>query len=202
MKTRMSKSEAQLRSRFDFSRATRGRFSERYWQGHTITLLDGDPELTDDPFDLSSATSTREAGKQVFEEQIKAAGLGLEKPPRPEDFDYLLYPRATRNGGGAACRVELHTSANEGFGLWKKSLRTPRSIIAYVWRAQSRDEASIYALTYAEAYQIISDKGYINTYSWQELGGYSVSNAGAALKEMLARFRMTPERWEEKLRSI
>jgi hypothetical protein len=53
----MSKSEMELRSRFDFSKGVRGKFYERYMNGHTVTLLDGDPD-EDDPLDLSRLAGT------------------------------------------------------------------------------------------------------------------------------------------------
>lgn len=47
MKQAASSNEVEMRSRFDFSRATRGRFSDRYEQNHDVTLLDGDPDMED-----------------------------------------------------------------------------------------------------------------------------------------------------------
>lgn len=201
MKSQTSKSEIELRKKFDFSKAVRGgKFHERYMKGVRVHFLSEEPS-DDDPLDVAgepgddASTSTREMGKRFFESQMKAAGLHWEEPERPETFDYLVY-RSSGNGADAVrYAVQLKTSANETFSLHKTDVRAPRSLIAYVWRAQAPEKAAVYALTYEDAYRIIEAKGYAKTHSWRELGGYSVTHAGSALRQMLAPFRMSPERW-------
>jgi hypothetical protein len=197
MKPAMGKDEMELRSQFDFSKAVRGKFHERYTKGLRVNLLDED-RIGNDPFN-TGVSSTREMGRQLFESQIRAAGLRCEEPERNEGFDYIVYGHTEQRVPYA---VQLKTSANESFSLHKADVHTPQSIIAYVWRAKSPKEATIYALTYQEALRIIRDKGYMNTYSWQTLGGYSVTNAGSELKRMLEQFRMTPELWKSKLKTL
>ena len=42
MKTQMTKvNSGKMRSRFDFSKAVRGKFHERYKKGQTVALLEG-----------------------------------------------------------------------------------------------------------------------------------------------------------------
>lgn len=206
MKSQMSRSEIELRKRFDFSKAVRGgKLHERYKKGVRVHFLSEEPS-GDDPLDLCvdsvRETSTREMGKRFFESQLRLAGLRWDEPERLEGFDYILY---RPNGNGSETDrylVQLKTSANETFSLHKADLRSPRSFIAYVWRAQTPEDSAVYALTYDEAFRIIQTKGYVKTHSWRELGGYSVTHAGSELREMLAPFQMSPERWELKLEAI
>ena len=201
----MTKSELELRKRFDFSKAVRGKFHERYNKGVRVHFLTEEP-AGDDPLDSrtdsSGEMSTREMGRQIFESQLRTAGLRWEEPGRPEDFDYVVY---RTNGSGTKadrCVVQLKTSANEAFSLHRTDVHSPHSLIAYIWRAQSPEDSAVYALTYDEALRIIQAKGYVNTHSWRELGGYSVTHAGSELRQMLAPFRMSPECWGLKLQAV
>jgi hypothetical protein len=203
MKSQMSRSEEELRKRFDFSKAVRGKYHDRYKNGYRVHFLTEDP-CDEDPLDSAGAPgldlSTREMGKRFFESQLRMAGLGWEEPDRAEDFDYLVFPHAGNGARLAPYEVQLKTSANETFSLHKTDVHSPRSVIAYVWRAQSPQDSVIYALSYDEAFRIIQTKRYVNTRSWKELGGYSVTHAGSELKQMLAPFRMSPESWQQKLK--
>lgn len=188
-----------MRSRFDFSRATRGRFFERYQQGHTVTLLDGDPDM-DDPLDLScDQESTREAGKRIFVSHVEAAGLKLAEPLRDEDIDYLIYSDAGKSHRLVSCAVKLKTSSSKTFYLYKKYAQIPDFLLAYVWNARGPEESSVYALTYEEALRILEAKGYAKSDSWIKDGGFSVTHAGSELLKMLEPYRMTQERWQQKL---
>jgi hypothetical protein len=202
MKPEMSKNEAEMRSRFDFSKATRGRFAGTYKQGHNVTLLDGDPDM-EDPLDLNSGPdSTREAGKRIFVSQVKAAGLRLAEPSRDKSIDYLIYRNTTRNHAQVSYAVKLKTSCFETFYLYKKYARIPHFLLVYIWNARDSAESSVYALTYEEALRILEAKGYARSDSWTKEGGYSVTHAGSELKEMLEPYRMTQERWQKKLEAF
>jgi len=88
------------------------------------------------------------------------------------------------------------------FSLYKKESRVPRLLVAYVWHAKAPKDSEVYALTYDEALQIVKNKPYSTSKSWIDEGGYSVTHAGAELKEMLKPYKMTTERWQEKLQAI
>ncbi|HWE87468.1 MAG TPA: hypothetical protein VG267_21155 [Terracidiphilus sp.] len=202
MKPEMNNQEMNLRRQFDFSKATRGKFYSRYSKGHSTTILKGTPDYSDPLDSHKSGLSTRKMGERILESQIRAAGIQIKESLDDNGVDYYLSLESMRNVGKISHPVKLVTSSKETFALHKAYQRTPRTLIAYVWRAHSPSETSVYALTYEEALQIIRAKGYVNTVSWKEKGGYSVTNAGTELKQMLAPFRMTPERWQTKLRAI
>jgi len=194
MKPEMSKTELEMRSRFDFSRATRGRFSDRYEQGHSVTLLDDDPDM-EDPLDLG----TRQAGRSIFVSQVQAAGLKLAEPLRDESIDYIIYSAYGQNRELVSYAVKLKTSSSKAFYLYKKYAEIPRFLLVYIWNARGSEESSVYALTYEEALQVLKAKGYADSPSWVEHGGYSVTHAGPELMEMLKPYRMTQELWRRKL---
>ena len=188
-----------MRSRFDFSRATRGRFSDRYERGHSVTLLEGDPDM-DDPLDVSGRLdSTRQAGKRIFMSGVQAAGLKLAKPLHDKTIDYLIYDDAGKNHDLVSCAVKLKTSKSKTFYLYKKYEHIPRFLLVYVWNALGPDESSIYALTYEQALRILEAKGYSKSDSWVKEGGFSVTDSGSDLLDMLKPYRMTEESWREKL---
>jgi len=194
--------ETEIRARFDFSRATRGRFAARYQNGHTVILLDHDPdeEETTQPADV--VETTRQSGIRIFESQVREAGLRLVEPPKKNGIDYFICREAQADEKRASFPVKLKTSIHEVFSLYKKESRIPRLLVAYVWHAKEPKDSEVYALTYDEALEIVKSKPYSTSKSWIDEGGYSVTHAGAELKEMLREYRMTPKKWHQRLQSI
>ena len=92
MKPEMSRNEVEMRSRFDFSSATRGRFSDRYEQNHGVTLLDGDPDM-EDPLDISHGDSqlTEVFGKNLLISHLVSAGFEVAQPVRDRGVDLVVY---------------------------------------------------------------------------------------------------------------
>src|SRR5579863_2034608 len=150
MKPNTNEDELRLRRQFDFSGAVIGKYHERYKKGQTVHML-REESVLEDPLEVPKSGSTREMGKQVFESQIRAAGLRWKEPAQSADFDYILYQSNENGAHGGQYPVKLKTSANDAFSLHKTDVRSPHSLIAYVWQAQSPEESVIYALTYDEA---------------------------------------------------
>jgi hypothetical protein len=203
MKSQMGKSEMELRSRFDFSKGVRGKFYERYKNGQTVTLLDGDLD-EDDPLVLSKVDSqlTEIAGKHLLISRLVAAGFEVAEPLRDKGIDLVVY----RDGDGgkdfAAYPIQLKASSHESFSLDRKYERFSHLLIAYVWNVQAPERSDVYALTFSDAMQVMEKKGYVKTDSWTKKGYYFVRSAGPGLKEMLEPYKMTTERWQEKLQAI
>lgn len=204
MKPEMSRNEVEMRSRFDFSRATRGRFSERYEQDHSVTLLDGDPDM-DDPLDSSKGDSqlTEIAGKHLLISRLMAAGFEVAQPLRDKGIDLVAYRDGENGKEFAAYPIQLKASSRESFSLDKKYERFgPRLLIAYIWNVQEPEHSDVYALTFGDALQVMKKKGYAETDSWTKKGYYFVRSAGVELKEILEPYKMTTKRWQEKLQAI
>ncbi|MGA3160141.1 MAG: hypothetical protein ABSC77_02910 [Terracidiphilus sp.] len=203
MKSAMSKNEIEMRSRFDFSRATRGRFSDRYEQDHSVTLLDGDPDM-EDPLDLNQGDSqlTEVFGKNLLISHLVAAGFEVAQPVRDKGVDLVVYKDGENAKDYVPCLIQLKASSQESFSLDKKYERFPHLLIAYVWNVRTPAQSDVYALTFKEALQVMEKKGYSKTDSWMSGGYYFVRNAGVDLKKILEPYKMTPKRWREKLQSV
>jgi hypothetical protein len=204
MKSAMSKNEVEMRSRFDFSRATRGRFSDQYGQGHTVTLLDGDPDM-EDPLDLNQGDSqlTEVFGKNLLISHLVAAGFEVAQPVRDKGVDLVVYKDGEDAKNYVPCLIQLKASSQESFSLDKKYERFgPRLLIAYVWNVQDPEHSDVYALTFSDALKVMKMKGYAETDSWTKKGYYFVRSAGTELKEILKPYKMTTKRWQEKLQAI
>jgi hypothetical protein len=197
--------ETEIRARFDFSRATRGRFAERYRNGHTVTLLDHDPDLDEDDLHEPSKPDsqlTEIAGKHLLISRLVAAGFEVAEPLRDKGIDLVVYRDGEGGKDFAAYPIQLKASSHESFSLDKKYERFPRLLIAYVWNVQAPERSDVYALTFSDALQVMEKKGYAKTYSWTKKGYYFVRSAGSELKEILEPYKMTTERWQEKLQAI
>ena len=202
MKSPIDMNETEIRARFDFSKATRGRFAARYQNGHTIILLDHDPDKEEMILPAGAVETTRQAGIRIFESQVREAGLRLVEPSKKNGIDFFISSEAHADEEEASFRVKLKTSIHEVFSLYKKESRIPRLLMAYVWHANEPKDSEVYALTYKEALEIVKSKPYFTSKSWIDKGGYSVTHAGAELKEKLKGYRMTPEKWHQRLQSL
>lgn len=202
MKSPIDMNEAEIRAKFDFSNATRGRFAARYQNGHTVMLLNHDPDELEAILPAEVVETTRQSGMRIFESQVRKAGLRLVEPSKKNGIDYFIYTERQADEERASFPVKLKTSIHEVFSLYRKESRIPRLLVAYVWHAKEPEAAEIYALTYDEALQIVKRKPYFSSKAWIDEGGYSVTHAGAELKEMLKEYRMTPKKWRQRLQSI
>lgn len=202
MKSPIDMNESEIRARFDFSRATRGRFAAQYQNGHSVALLDQDPDELEAILPAGAVETTRQSGMRIFESQIRKAGLRLVEPSKKNGIDYFIHSEAQADAERASCPVKLKTSIHEVFSLYKKESRIPRLLVAYVWHAKQPEASEVYALTYDEALKIVKSKPNSSSKSWIDEGGYSVTHAGAELKEMLKEYRMTPNKWRRRLQSI
>ena len=200
MKSPIDMNETEIRARFDFSNATRGMFAARYQVGHTVTLLDHDPDEEETTKPANAVETTRQSGIRIFESQIREAGLQLVEPSKKSGIDFFIETSA--NEKRASFPVKLKTSIHDVFSLYKKESKVPHLLVAYVWHAKEPKNSEVYAMTYDEALQIVQSKPYFNSNAWIDLGGYSVTHAGAELKKMLKEYRMTPKKWHERLQSI
>lgn len=202
MKPPMDDSEKELRSRFDFSRGVRGKFAKRYRQGHSATVLEGE-HADDDPLDLGRDDSqlTEIAGKHLLIAHLINAGFEVAEPIRDKGIDLVAYRGAPGSDEFVAWPIQLKASAHESFSLERKYASLPRLLIAYVWNVNTPDRSEIYVLTFEDAVEVLEKKKYAQTESWTKAGRYFVRDAGEELKEHLEPFRMTRERWQEKLRA-
>lgn len=198
MKPAMSESERELRSRFDFSKAVRGRHSEAYARGHSITLLEGDCDLNDDPLDPAGKDSqlVEIAGKHLLISRLVAAGFEVAEPLRDKGIDLIVY----RDEKSFHARpVQMKASTQESFSLDRKYGKFSDLLIAYVWNVNAGDKGDVYLLTFEQALKVMDAKGYSKTDSWTKNGYYFVRNAGKELKDLLKPYRMQTQNLRQKI---
>ncbi len=196
MKTQLNESEQRLRSRFDFSKAVRGRHSDQYARGHSVTLLKGEADM-DDPLAPGESDSqlVEIAGKHLLISKLVAAGFEVAEPLRDKGIDLIVY---RDNHEFSALPVQMKASTQESFSLDRKYEKFPNLLIAYVWNVNAVDRGDVYLLTFNQALKVMEAKGYSKTNSWTRDGYYFVRNAGKELKELLKPYRMhSPSRREE-----
>ncbi|MGO8759429.1 MAG: hypothetical protein ACLQG3_15020 [Terracidiphilus sp.] len=199
----MSKSETELRGRFDFSKAVRGRHSEQYAKGHAVTLLGEGPDSDNSPpSEQGDSQLTEVFGKNLLISHLVAAGFEVAQPVRDRGVDLVVYKDGEDAKDYMPCLIQLKASSQESFSLDKKYARVPHLLIAYVWNVQTPAQSDVYALTFNDALQVLEKKGYAKTDSWKNRGYYFVRNAGVDLKRILEPYKMTPDRWREKLQAI
>lgn len=189
MRERMSPSEQEIRTRFDFSRAVRGKYHGRYRKGAKVTLLEGDPELENDPLEGSGNDSqlVEIAGKHLLISRLVAAGYEVAEPLRDRGIDLIVY-RDTDEF--TASPVQMKASTQESFSLDRKYARFPHLLIAYVWNVNAGEKGEVYLLTFEQALKVMEAKGYSRTDSWIKNGYYFVRSAGKELKALLKPYRM------------
>lgn len=138
-------------------------------------------------------------GRHRLADELILAGLEVAYPARDRGIDVIAYADLDERAGRfVACPIQMKASSGRRFGVYRKYSKFSEILLAYVWNLQSPDDAETFALTYAEAEAVAEEMGWTNTTSWTEKGGYS-SVPSARLMELLQPYRMTPDRWYEKV---
>jgi hypothetical protein len=195
----MSKNESELRSQYDFSKAVRGKFHERYKSGSKVTLLEGEPDSEDSAnAEKPDSQLVEIAAKHLLISRLVAAGFEVAEPLRDNGIDLIVY----RGGSGfKAWPIQMKASTQESFSLHRKYEKTPDLLIAYVWNVNAAEKGEVFLLTFKDAVKVMELKPYAKTDSWIKNDYYFVRNAGSELKGLLKKFGMTAEQWREKLQA-
>jgi hypothetical protein len=87
------------------------------------------------------------------------------------------------------------------FSITSKYERVRNLLIAYVWDLRESEATSIYALTYREAFSVAETLGWTKTASWDQ-GLYTTTRPSARTVELLEPYKMTPEKWWDRVTDI
>jgi hypothetical protein len=188
-----------MRKSYDFSNAVQGVHHKAYDEGHSVRSIAGD-----EPVPCSNDTQLTElAGRFALISQLTRDGLEVALPVRDRGVDLIAYADLDEQSGQfVSCPIQLKVSTKRRFSLDKKYARIKNLLLVYVWDVQDVTLSRTYALTYAEAEEILRRKGYDQTDSWTGTRGeYSVSPPGRELLKMLEPFRMQPEGWRQRVLS-
>ena|SRR2546425_11957322 len=142
------------------------------------------------------------AGRNWLTSQLLQAGLEVARPERDRGIDLIAYRDVDQTLQFLAYPIQMKAATHEGFNLYPKYEKFPRLILAYVWNLGDTSRTKCFALTYKEAFRVADEMGYTETDSWlsggrSKIRGYSTTAPSKRLKELLAPFEMTPEKWSE-----
>ncbi len=191
-----------MRKSYDFSKGIRGVHHKQYTEGHSVRLITEDADATPAVARRKDDTQLTElAGRHALIAQLTKDGLEVALPIRDRGVDLIAYADLDEQGGQfVACPIQLKVTTGRRFELDKKYSRIANLLLVYIWDVQDVTQSSTYALTYAEALELLTRRGHTDTASWDK-GRYSVASPGAELMKMLKPFLMKPEGWRARILS-
>jgi hypothetical protein len=191
-----------MRKSYDFSNAVQGVHHRQYNQGHSVRLIT-ENESQSNAATVSAGDSqlTELAGRFALISQLTKDGVEVALPVRDRGVDLIAYADLDeQNGQFVACPIQLKVSTGRRFSVDKKYARIANLLLVYVWDVQDAAQSRTYALTYAEACDILARKGFDQTDSWKgKRGEYSISPPGKELLKMMEPFIMKPEGWHKRI---
>lgn len=134
-------------------------------------------------------------GRAFLTDQLIRGGLEVATPLRDRGVDLIAYADLTQEVGGFVSRpIQMKVASNRVFSLDRKYERIADLLIAFVWHINAPEQTRVYALSYADAFQVADEAGWTTTASWAA-GSYATTKPSRAIEHQLERFRMTPARW-------
>ena len=191
-----------MRESYDFSNAVQGVHHKQYNQGHSVRLItENESQAAADPARGGDTQLTELAGRFALISQLTKDGLEVALPVRDRGVDMIAYADLDeQNGQFVACPIQLKVSTGRRFSLDKKYARIANLLLVYVWDVLDSVQSRTYALTYAEACDILARKGFDQTDSWKgKRGEYSISPPGKELLKMMEPFLMEPDGWHKRI---
>lgn len=139
-------------------------------------------------------------GRNRLVEELLRGNLEVALPLRDRGIDLIAYADMVAEVAIYTARpIQLKAAWSRSFIVEKKYEKFPGLILAYVWNLGETASTVTYALEYMEALQVAEKMGWTKTDSWIKHGAYSTTNPGARLTSLLEPYRMTPDRWWNKV---
>jgi hypothetical protein len=139
-------------------------------------------------------------GRNQLTDELLRAGLEVARPVRDRGIDLIAYADLESKVEAFVARpIQMKAASQRSFSLNKKYEKFPNLLIAHVWHLDLPDDVRTYALSYAEAFGVAEKMGWTRTSSWLDNGVYSNTRPGVKLRELLEPFRMTSERWWQRV---
>ena len=191
-----------MRKSYDFSNAVQGAHHKQYAQGHSVRIVKEGVTRANSAIGRKKDTQLTElAGRFALISQLTKDGLEVALPIRDRGIDLVVYADLEEQGTQfVACPIQLKVTTGRRFDLDSKYARIANLLLVYVWDVQEADQSRTYALTYSEALDIYTKRGFTKTATWEK-GKYSVPSPGPGLVKMLEPFLMKPEGWRERILS-
>jgi hypothetical protein len=141
-------------------------------------------------------------GRHRLIAELLRANLEVATPARDRGIDLIAYADlGTQVTRFSACPIQLKAAIGGSFSIDHKYAKFPNLLMAYVWYLEDPAKTVTYATTYAEAVAVADAMGYTKTSSWEK-GLWVTTKPGQHLVAQLEPFRMTPEKWWEKITGL
>lgn len=181
---------------------------EQFFGEHSIGFENIDPTLpSPPPVEPPADTAGKGLDSQVVEllgrnrltDEILRAGLEVAHPARDRGVDLVAYVDLETHVPAFVARpIQMKAASFQSFSIDRKYGKFPNLLIAFVWNLANGSETVTFAMSYAEALRIGDVMGYTLTDSWHQ-GSYATTSPSVRLRELLEPYRMTPERWWERV---
>ena len=138
-------------------------------------------------------------GRNKLVSDLLRAGLEVALPMRDRGIDLIAYVDLRPKVQTFVARpIQMKAALSKSFSINRKYSKIRDLIIAFVWSIGEPGEPTIYALTHDETVDVARKMGYTKTPSWKA-GSYGTTNPGKKLVSLLDPYRMTPEKWWNKI---
>ena len=138
-------------------------------------------------------------GRNRLTDELLRAGLEVARPVRDRGIDLIAYADLESKVHAFVARpIQMKASSERGFGLDQKYRKFPNLLLVFVWHLADPSAVATFALTYDEALGVADAMGYTQTESWRR-GNYVNTRPGARLQELLEPYRMTAEKWWQRV---
>jgi hypothetical protein len=138
-------------------------------------------------------------GRNRLVSDLLSARLEVAFPARDRGVDLIAYvDLACQTSKFVAVPIQMKAASHRVFSVDRKYSKISNLVIAFVWQLGDPGRAVTYALSYREAVKIAAEMGWTNTDSWGN-GKYSTSAPSKKLCALLEPYKMSPERWRERI---
>ncbi|MGE3913826.1 MAG: hypothetical protein AB7K36_31070 [Chloroflexota bacterium] len=146
-----------------------------------------------------------ELGRDRVIAELQQAGLAVSRPTQHQPGAHLIaYAELATTPPTTVPRpLRVQAASQSSFRVLRWWNNLERVILVYTWHVAAPDQSVSFALTYAEAAQIVERMGWHHSASWRVHGGYGTTNAepNRRLRDLLEPYRMTPRAWRDKIAS-
>jgi hypothetical protein len=145
-------------------------------------------------------------GKHILIANLLAAGLEVAEPIRDRGIDLIVFrdgkEESEKSVKFAARPIQLKTSSDRTFELYRKYNRFDELRIVYVWNAKSiwneegLSKPAIFCLKYKEAEDILTAGGHTERESWKTGDHWFTNSPSGPMEERLKDYQIkTPNDW-------
>ena len=135
-------------------------------------------------------------GRNRLVDEILCADFEVALPIRDRGIDLIVYADLGADVKKFISRpVQLKTYSKCGFRVDRKYEKIRDLLMAYVWLSES----STYVCSVEESVIVANKMEWTKNPSWEKGQSWTTTSPGKKLRSLLEPFRMTPEKWRQKL---